>query len=220
MNKINLSAKDYPNSICCSLYRAARWIAFQERPVEETVARIVYEEDGVEWSRFDSAIKELHLKLYTGKLVAHGFTSEEAEDYEDISQDFWDRVEDETISNTIYIDWMSSSASYDYRIANKDIYSYIFVETKRLLEIFPPAKISSKESTRGRKQKFDWENLIYPEIAVYIHENGNVENAKKMAEDIYDICSQKYGEDKTPDVDYIRTKATNPITRRFKFGNK
>lgn len=115
-----------------------------------------------------------------------------------------------------------------YKIKN------IYVITKKLLEVFPDplasmdGKIVIKNtvvdektpvSNRGAPLKYDWDNEIYPEIVMYIHENGISDNQSEMAREIYSICSQRYGEDKTPDIDHIRKKAIKPIVDRFKVGN-
>lgn len=103
--------------------------------------------------------------------------------------------------------------SSDLMIRKEDVYK--FEENG-----FQPTVVKESPSTSvGRKTKYEWHNHIYPEIACYIHENGNTENALKMAEDIYSICSAKYGEDNTPDIETIRKIAVAPICRRFKNEN-
>lgn len=77
----------------------------------------------------------------------------------------------------------------------------------------------TKPKRSGRKPKYDWQGRIYPEIIIYIHENGHSDNASKMAEDIYEICSQKFGESNTPDIETLRKVAIRPIIQRFNAGN-
>lgn len=127
------------------------------------------------------------------------------------------------------IDWMRGTLNFVN--TQREVYQDIKLCSKELSELFKylgnhaHEVLSSKNSKNrtssgaGRKPQYDWYKKIYPEIAVYIHENGNVTNANKMAEDIYDICLLKYGENETPDIETIRKIAASPICRRFRFGN-
>ena len=121
--------------------------------------------------------------------------------------------------------WLESKLEVYKKVSGNNICSVIYdkiqITTRDIKMLLSNQSKTNEESpeVRGRKAKFDWHNKIYPEIVVYVHENGNVDNASKMAEDIYSICSKKYGEENTPDIETIRKLATTPITRRFKFGN-
>ena len=225
-----INIEDFDTPARCSAYRAIRYIAFQEKLVPETYSNECY---GFKWYEQDSeqlddvlfyqAQKALLAKLKNGDIVAYASTASKKEFPDEAPQVSFEETpmnEKLWVLHANDMNWhegtleIEQHSSYTY-----ESYEYIFVRTHELFREFP-LKTQKTESNKGRKEKYEWKSFIYPEITKYIYEGGELKSGQKVAEEIYSILSEKYGEDKTPPIETLRTEAIGPILRLLKFENK
>jgi hypothetical protein len=232
MKSLSESIEEIPIVSRCSLYRAICWIAFNEKPIEEALAKVVYQKhyeievinneyEGSEWteieinwrddateSKFKETCSHIHSLLILGKIQAWGY--EESGDHwekECIHKDFFDPL-------CLHIDWINSKASkVEESMCLNEKYEDLEIDTAELKKVLRQENIEKPK--KGRKTKFNWHE-IHAIITLYIHENGCPKNQTKFAEELYSICSQKLGEDNTPDIESIRKMAVRPVLNAFK----
>lgn len=246
MKSLDESIQEIPLAKTCSLYRAACWIAFNERPIEESLAKVVYQKhyevevinheyEGSQWieteinwqgdnseSKFKEACKYIHSLLIRGEIKASGYKDGDiwdgftntSYDRKNISPNFFD-------PDYLDIDWLNSKASLLIEklgfpkdaIDFREDYKNIEIRVSDLQKALRQENIDKPK--KGRKTSYDW-HAIHALITRYVHENGVPDNKSKLAEEIYFICSQKLGEENTPDIESIRKIAVSPVVNAFK----
>lgn len=98
----------------------------------------------------------------------------------------------------------------------------IQIKTEKLIELFSnhqPDEFSNVVKTqKGRKEKGDWKKTIVPEIVKYFSDGADIKKSGAYhASEIYSLCSAKFGEENTPEIETLRTEMIGPVLRRLRF---
>lgn len=216
-----------------SLYRAARWIAFGEKPIEQEYANILYPSefsDDQEKEIFFSAARALHACLRDGSIKSFCPLW-----FDGGSGHYFDDATEETIAKELWgykVNWIDGKLHYDDFETGVDItYCGIRVSAQDLMNKFPEKykKIDAVENTghtsnvqniaakAGRKPAYDWLTFTYEIIRIANGPDGLPDSQAELERVMAEWCSQNWEKEpgETSLKDHIR-----PIYRHLgKDGN-
>lgn len=181
----------------CSLYRAARWLAFEEKPVEECVAGIVYGYEHDDWDGFDEAIAAIHTKLVYGKLQAYGLS-------ENLSS--FNKISNEYFMDDACILWIDN----EIRINKKTEYTDVSVFTEDLFKIFPAN--SNSKNLNASKNSY---KPFYVQVIEEIINEFNISNdTQPPKQTILNWLQEKYPDLSNRDKESLATFVRLPEMKK------
>ena len=221
---IKISDNRFPKF--CSLYRAARYIAFHERPVNDEVARITYgsrnfstEKKSSQKYNFFLACQSLRLELLLGNLEAEACVV-----YHELELSTEQNVviPKEFFSNkSIRIDWNTSSFHMDTIDGETRFYEGVVINTLLLLDRYSLTRgceLKEGSSKAGRPEKYDWRKTVNPVVLEYFlkltHLDDSEEYHTKAVLDL--LVEENIPEEEIPSHNQLKNEYMKPLLKRLK----